>query len=86
LQEEKWKDFKIVGRGATAAVTRRGSMPTSKNPASYRLSEEALVLIEQLAKAMGLSRTSVIEVAIRQLAKKEGVQSPKEGKRPKRKK
>ena len=28
------------------------SMPTSKNPASYRLSEEALSLIEQLAKAM----------------------------------
>ena len=58
-------------------------MPTSKNPASYRLSEDALVLIEQLAKAMGLSRTSVIEVAIRHLAKKEGIEAPKGGKRTK---
>ena len=43
-------------------------MPSSKYPTSYRLSEECLKLIEELAKALGISNTAVIEQAIRKLA------------------
>ena len=39
---------------------------------SYRLSEEALRLLKALADAKGLSMASVLEVAIRELAKREG--------------
>ena len=39
---------------------------------SYRLSEEALRLLKALAEAKGLSMASVLEVAIRELAKREG--------------
>jgi uncharacterized protein (DUF1778 family) len=46
-------------------------MPTDKNPTSYRLSEEALALIDRLAEALGISRTSVVEMAVRQLARRE---------------
>jgi len=44
-----------------------------KTPTSYRLSQEALRLLRLLARAKGLSMASVLEVAIRELAKREGV-------------
>jgi hypothetical protein len=45
-----------------------------KTSTSYRLSSEALRLLRLLAQAKGLSMASVLEVAIRELAKREGVQ------------
>jgi predicted transcriptional regulator len=45
-----------------------------KTSTSYRLSHEALRLLRLLAQAKGLSMASVLEVAIRELAKREGVQ------------
>jgi len=38
---------------------------------SVSLSEEALRLIEELAQKLGLSKTSVLELAVRRLAEEE---------------
>lgn len=44
-----------------------------KAPASIRPSTEALRLIRALAEAKGLSMPSVLEVAARELARREGI-------------
>jgi len=44
-----------------------------KEATSYRLSPEAKQLIKLLASQLGLNETSVIELAIRELAEKKGV-------------
>ena len=44
-----------------------------KNATSFRLSEEALHLIKLLAESKGVSQAAVIEMAIREMAKKEKV-------------
>ena len=41
-----------------------------KHPTSFRLSEKALALLNELAGALGLSQAAVIELAIRELARK----------------
>lgn len=46
----------------------------NKNSTSYRLSPEARVVIEELAKRLGVSKTDVVELAIRKFAKAEGVE------------
>jgi hypothetical protein len=46
-------------------------MPSTRSPSSYRLSDEALDLIDKLAGILGVSKTSVLEMAIRQLARRE---------------
>lgn len=45
-----------------------------KTLTSIRLSEEAKQLRKLLAKRLGISESAVLEVAIRKLAKEEGVQ------------
>lgn len=40
---------------------------------SYRLSPEALALIEALSKRLGVSRAAVVEVAVRHLARREKI-------------
>ena len=44
---------------------------------SFRLSPDARALIELLSQKNGISQTAVIELAVRQLAKAEGVEAPK---------
>lgn len=44
-----------------------------KQPFHTRLSEEALRLLKTLAEQKGISQTAVIELAVRELAKKEKV-------------
>lgn len=44
-----------------------------KQPTSFRLSEEAIRLLKLLADAKGISQASVIEMAIREMAKKGGL-------------
>jgi hypothetical protein len=46
-------------------------MATSKPPTSYRLSEQATECIARLAEHLGVSKTDVVEMAVRQLARKE---------------
>jgi len=46
-------------------------MATDKPPTSYRLSHAARELIDRLAEHMGVSRTDVLEMAVRQLARRE---------------
>jgi len=46
----------------------------SRKPSSIRLSAEAKRLRAALAQKLGVTQTAVIELAIRELAKKEGVQ------------
>ena len=54
---------------------------TIKNPTSFRLSDKAVECLAQLAKHLSVSRTSVLELAVRQLARKE--LGAGQGKRPK---
>ena len=46
---------------------------TDKISTSYRLSDDARALIDALAKQLGVSKTDVLEIAIRKLAQAEGV-------------
>ena len=47
-----------------------------KNPTSFRLSRTALLQLKDLADLLGLSRAAVLEVAIRKMARDEGVSPP----------
>ena len=49
------------------------SMVTQKRATSVRLSDEARSLMEQLAAAFGISRTAVLEQALRRWARAEGI-------------
>jgi hypothetical protein len=46
-------------------------MATDKTPSSYRLSNQARELIDRLADHLGVSKTDVIEMAVRLLARRE---------------
>jgi predicted transcriptional regulator len=46
-------------------------MAPTKHPTSFRLSDECLALIEQLAAALGISQAGVVEQAIRKFARAE---------------
>lgn len=48
-------------------------MPTDKLATSFRLTREALRLLFDLAKSLGISQAGVLELAIREMAKKKGV-------------
>lgn len=41
-----------------------------KNPTSFRLSPQALKILTSLAKRFGLSKTAVVEMALREKAEK----------------
>jgi predicted transcriptional regulator len=43
-------------------------------PTSFRLSETALKLLDRLSSLLGLKRSAVMELALRELAKKHKVQ------------
>ncbi len=44
---------------------------------SFRLTEPALGLIKALAEKLGLSQAAVVEVAVRKMAKDQGVPVPR---------
>jgi hypothetical protein len=46
-------------------------MATDKTPSSYRFSDQARALIDRLAEHLGVSKTDVIEMAVRLLARRE---------------
>jgi hypothetical protein len=48
-----------------------------KNPMAMRLSDEGIRLIERLAKVLGISKTAVVEMAVRALARSQNIK-PKE--------
>jgi len=52
---------------------KRPPKKATKVAASYRLSGEALALIARLAKHHGISQAAVVEMAVRQQARKDGV-------------
>ena len=47
-----------------------------KKPTSFRLTAPALRLIKALAEKQGLSQTAVVEVAVRKMARDEGLSPP----------
>ena len=57
----------VAGAGETKATT----MATDKTPSSYRFSDRARELIDRLADHLGVSKTDVIEMAVRLLARRE---------------
>jgi len=46
----------------------------NKNAISFRLTQEAITIIKELASRVGVPQADVIELAIRKLAKDENVQ------------
>lgn len=46
-------------------------MPTDKRSTTYRLSDEARSYLERLAEHHGINQTAVLEMAIRQMARKD---------------
>jgi len=46
----------------------------NKSNTSVRLTPEAIHLLKELAKKLGVSQTAIIELAIRYLAKKENIE------------
>ena len=46
-------------------------MKKDQNPTSYRFSPEARELIDRLSVHLGISKVSVIELAVRRLARRE---------------
>jgi hypothetical protein len=48
----------------------------AKYPTSYRLSQECLILIEQLSAHLGITGTGVIEQAVRKMARAEMPDAP----------
>ena len=44
-----------------------------KQPVHFRFSQEAIVLLHRLADADGISRTAMLEIAIREAARKRGI-------------
>jgi hypothetical protein len=45
-----------------------------KKSTSFRLTNEAMRLIKEIAIKNGISQTAVLEIAVRNLSKKEGLQ------------
>jgi len=45
----------------------------NKPATSFRITEAAQILLEKLAEKLGIAKTAVVELAVRELAKKEGV-------------
>lgn len=63
-------------QGATATVKRGRGRPATgntKSATSFRLSDPARMLLGALAQESGLSQASVVEVALRDMAKRRGV-------------
>ncbi len=51
--------------------------PNPKRPTSVRLSDEAQRIRDELAEHLGVNKTAVLEMAIRELAKKNGLRGKK---------
>lgn len=48
---------------------------TTKQSTTHRLTEEARLLLQALARKSGVSQTAIMEMAIREKAKREGVKA-----------
>ena len=44
-----------------------------KQPVHFRLSQEAVALLQRMADAYGITRTATLEIAIREAARKRGL-------------
>ncbi len=44
-----------------------------KKPVAFRFTEEAVRLLKALAEAKGVSQAAILEIAIREAAKKQGI-------------
>jgi predicted transcriptional regulator len=51
-------------------------MATDKVPTSFRLSDAAREMLGELAAALGLSQTAVVEMAVRKLHREELADAP----------
>ena len=54
----------------------RYNVNMTKKKTSIRYSEEAKILLEKLSKQLGISQSAVLELAIRALARQEGIIVP----------
>jgi predicted transcriptional regulator len=49
-------------------------MATTKKPTAVRLTDDGKLLLEKMAKRLGVSQTAVMEMAIREMADRRGVE------------
>jgi hypothetical protein len=70
--------FDIGGAGGcyTMIKTQTETSKSGKVPAGISLSKQARDLADMIKAKKGVSRTAVIEMAIREMAEKEGLQMP----------
>lgn len=61
------------GSDGFSPLSTGGKMPKPKGATSLRLSEDALIMLRGLADSLGVSKTAVLEIAIREMAKREGI-------------
>lgn len=68
------KNLRAVGGENLTCIAVRDTMQyVSKSAKAFRLSDRAVSLIDRLADELGLSKTGVVELAVRRLAEIEGV-------------
>jgi predicted transcriptional regulator len=48
-------------------------MATTKKPTAVRLTDDGKLLLEKMAKRLGVSQTAIMEMAIREMAERRGV-------------
>ena len=46
-----------------------------KQPVHFRLSQEAVALLQRMADMDGITRTAMLEIAIREVARKRGIRA-----------
>lgn len=51
-------------------------MATKKHSSSWRLSPVALAILRVLSQKLGVSQAAIIEMGVREIAKREGVKLP----------
>ncbi len=67
------KHYSVVNVLLALYHNMRYNVNMTKKKTSIRYSDEAKILIEKLSKKLGISQSAVLELAIRALAKQEGV-------------
>ena len=68
------KGFARIFEFATYCAMRYNEHMVNKQAISFRLTPEAIALIKELAKKLGVSQADIIEMAVRKFAKQENAQ------------
>jgi hypothetical protein len=73
VRERTWGGARMHPNFPLDNVSQIRYISSMSNPMSFRLSDTALTLLDRLCSALGLKRSGVLELALRELAKKHDV-------------